>query len=356
MIIDGELAGGQLVALLLARAARDAGHQARFVTPTRGPFTELAEAEGFAVDIADVSRMGRFGGLLALRRLLWRHRIELVHTHAMAASNVLSRLAARSAGAVVVGHAHSPEVYRRGPAGTLYRLIDNCTVRLCARVIAVSEATRAALVAQGVPPRLIEVVPNGVHVPAIPPASTISDLGLDDGTAVLCVGRLEPAKGQLDLVEAAALVPGTTFVLVGRDVAGHSAEIERRCAELGVTARVVLAGERQDVPGLMAGAALVAVPSWNEGFPLVPLEAMAAGRPVIATAVGGLPEIVEDGVTGLLVPPHDPPRLAAAIESLLRDKPCAATLGAAGRARARERFSAQAVADRVFGIYAEAIA
>jgi glycosyltransferase involved in cell wall biosynthesis len=116
-------------------------------------------------------------------------------------------------------------------------------------------------------------------------------------------------------------------------------------------ASVVFAGYREDVPALIEGCDVFCLPSHAEGLPLVLLEAMARGKPVVATAVGGTPELVVDGETGLLVPPGDVGALAAALGTLLRDPVRASRLGAAGRRRVLQNFSAESASERVLGLY-----
>jgi glycosyltransferase involved in cell wall biosynthesis len=336
VVVDGELAGGQLVARKLIDGAARRGVRSVVVSPSRGAFTEQLERDSIPVRIA--------GGFRALRRIVRDERVDIVHTHGMLRSNVVARLAARSAGAAVVWHAHGAPYYPR--RARLYRLADTTTARLCARVIAVSEQVRRALVEAGVPARLVEVVHNGYDAPPDAPAPR------DGDRRVACIGRIEPAKGQLELVRALADVPGARLVLAGRDVGGHAADVERAARELGV--ELELLGVREDVLDVIADCAVLALPSHTEGFPIAPLEAMAVRRPVVATAVGGTPELVADGETGLLVPAGDVDALAAAIRRLLDDPQLASELGERGRARLEERFGEDAMVERVVAIWERA--
>src|SRR5919197_4034455 len=185
LVISGEVAGGQLVALTIARAAHARGDDVVFLAPSRGPFTERVEAEGMPVRLVDVSRTFKLGGALRLRRLLVALRVDVLHTHTALAANVLSRVAGRLAGMPVVSHLHIENHFRSQPlARALHRALDNATARLATRVVAVSEETRRALVRQGYPARLIEVVPNGVSLPERLGAGRNplrSELGVPDG-------------------------------------------------------------------------------------------------------------------------------------------------------------------------------
>ncbi len=143
-------------------------------------------------------------------------------------------------------------------------------------------------------------------------------------------------------------------MLVGGDLeqgGAYEAELRARAERLGVAGRVVFAGYRSDVPALLAGCDVFCLPSSAEGLPLVVLEAMARGKPVVTTPAGGTAELVVDGVTGLLVPPGDAAALAEALSGLLADPDRARQLGEAGRERVRTEFSAARAAEEILRIY-----
>jgi glycosyltransferase involved in cell wall biosynthesis len=347
LVIGGDVAGGQLVALQLARAARARGHDAWFLAPAEGAFTQQAREDGFAVELVDLSRTFKVGGAVRLARLLRATRTDVLHTHTQLAPNILGRVAGRAVGARVVTHIHIESYFRPGPIGRLYhRPLDNLTARLCHAVIAVSEDTRRALVEQGYPPGRITVVHNGVDLDgaATPP----------QGRTIVEVARLAPVKGQRELIEAVAEIPDARLVLVGKDLERNGAYAEtlvRRARELGVADRVELTGYRLDAVELIREARVVALPSRTEGLPIVLLEAMAQARPVVATPVGGTPELVVDGETGVLVPPGDVHALAQALREVLDDDERARRLGESGRRRVEEHFSAERMADAVLKLY-----
>ena len=357
VVIGGDVAGGQLVALALARAARDRGDRASFVAPHGGSFVELARVDGFDVATVDVGRTYRVGGMLRLARLLRRERADLVHTHTLAAANTLARLAGRLARVPVVSHLHI-ENHFRPTTRFLLAGLDNATARLAAALVAVSEDTRRAYERQGYP-RRIRVVYNGVDPSPADANGLREELRIpDDAPLVVEVGRLADVKGQRELLEAVADLPSARAVFVGDDLergGEYARELERHAAELGVSDRVVFAGQRDDAARVLAAADVLALPSWTEGLPLVVLEAMAQGRPVVATPVGGTPELVADGETGLLVPPRDPRALADALTRILRDPELRRRMGEAGRRRVEERFSAARMAQEVLAIYDEVV-
>jgi glycosyltransferase involved in cell wall biosynthesis len=360
LVIAGDVAGGQVVALQLARAAQGAGHTVEFVSPAPGPFTELAERAGFRVHLLDVNRLTSLRSALALVRLL--RGAGVLHTHAGTAANTLGRVAARLAGAAAVSHMHIENYFPPGaPRAAVHRGLDNASARLCARIVAVSEDTRKALLRQGYPARRLEVVHNGLDLDSLPAAGADglrAELGIpEDAPLVGEIARLCDVKGQRELIAAVAELPEAHLVLVGRDLeqgGAYAALLEREADRLGIGDRVVLAGYRDDPHAVLAQLDVVALPSRTEGLPVVLLEALAHGRAVVATPVGGTPELVTDGVTGLLVPPGDPAALAAALRRLLDDPALARRLGEAGRERVARDFSERSMTDRVLEIYEEA--
>ena len=355
-LVYGErLAGGETVALQLARAAAARGDEVSFATVRRGGFAEIAGAQGFRVEHVDVSRTFRVGGLLALRRLL--RGADLLHTHTQLAPNVLGRLAARLARVPVVSHVHIENYFRPNPLARLvHRTLDNVTARLCARILVVSEGTRRAFERQGYPREKLEVVYNGVELPEPANGDLRSQLGIPaDAPVVAEVARLAEVKGQRTLIDALARLPETRAVLIGDDLeldGRYRSALELYAVERGVADRVVFTGFRDDAADLAGGADVVVLPSSIEGLPVVLLEAMARARPVVATPVGGTPELVDDE-TGVLVEPGDAGALAAALDALLRDPDRRRRLGAAARRRVEERFSAEAMTRRVLEIYDE---
>jgi glycosyltransferase involved in cell wall biosynthesis len=226
------------------------------------------------------------------------------------------------------------------------------------RYIAVSNGVRDCLCHEvGVPESKVRVVHNGIRLaPFDQPADSALRAELSRGIdrpIVFTPARLHGQKGQAYLLEAAALVPDALFVLAGDGP--DRAALEERAAKLGVEARVRFLGHRHDIPQLLASCDLFVLPSLHEGLPLCVLEAMAAGKPVIATAISGTREAVLHGETGLLVAPGNPAELAAAIRTLLSDRKLANRLAQAGKARAKEGFSADAMVRGVTRIYDELI-
>ncbi len=174
---------------------------------------------------------------------------------------------------------------------------------------------------------------------------------------LVCVGRLIPIKGHVVLLRALARarqeVPGIVLDVAGRGPLAPA--LARYARELGIEEAVRFLGFVSPIEAAFEDAAIVVVPSLGEGFGMVALEAMERGRPVIASAVGGLPEIVADGETGLVVPPADVGALADAIVALAGDLPRAAEMGAAGRVRALAEFTPERCVELIEGLYLRAL-
>ena len=222
-------------------------------------------------------------------------------------------------------------------------------------MIGVSEFVAKRLLASGTPPDRTFVVYNGIPLErfAHPRAGALAAaIGVPPGAPVVFAsGRSHHYKGIDTLLRAAALIERRFDQPVHVAYCGDGPalpDFRRTAEELGLR-RFHFLGRRGDVPDLLGSAAVAVVPShWAEAFGLTVVEAMAAGVPVVASAVGGIPELVDEGVTGLLVPPADPEALATAVERLLRDPAARAAMGAAGREVAHRRFAIDRVVDELF--------
>jgi glycosyltransferase involved in cell wall biosynthesis len=279
-------------------------------------------------------------------RLVQRH--DVVHAHASKALLVSAMAAVPfvwSAHGYDSAHAEFPA------AAKPFADVGKAFLVRRARAVSVASRTVAAKVeAAGVPAKRIRVVYTGVNVERF---GRVADIAPAETLVVGAAGRLLGIKGFDVLVEAASRVlsqrVAMRFVLYGDGP--RDADLRRRIAEVGIGERFDLRPATDDLPRAFAEMDLVVVPSRLDSFPLVPCEAMAAGRPIIATRVGGLPEAFVDGVHGFLIDPGDPDALANALIGAAGDRDRLRTMGSAARAYAKERYNWGRVADEYDELY-----
>ena len=199
----------------------------------------------------------------------------------------------------------------------------------------------------------LETVPNGVHIPPWAARKAVSGTG--GPPVILFVGRLRHAKGLDVLLHALAGLPvaGYQLRIVGDGELRKS--LENLAVTLGVRDKIVFLGFRSDVTALMSSADCLVLPSRWEGMPNVVLEAMAIGLPVVATRVGGIPEVIEHGLTGWLVPPEDPLALAAALATALADRRRARCIAESARQRVARDYSIEAMSERTLEVYTQVL-
>jgi glycosyltransferase involved in cell wall biosynthesis len=277
---------------------------------------------------------------------------DVIHGHSSKAGFLLRVAAAargRSARCLFTPHGWSFWA-ATGATARAYLELERVAARWCRVIVAVSEHERDAGLAAGVGrPEQYRVVRNGIDLARFGAAPS------PVAGRIVMLARLAPPKRHDLALRALELVrrrlPEAELLVVG-DGPGRPA-LERRAGELGLTAAVRLLGTRSDVPELLASASCLLLASDYEGCPLSVIEAMAAGVPVVGTAVGGLSELVADGVTGHLVPPGDADALGRALETVLADSAAARRLGEAGRERARRELGRERMAARVTALYEE---
>lgn len=272
--------------------------------------------------------------LWRLLRYLRENRFDLIHAWLFHANNVAKVLGKLAGVPRILTSERGVETNKsRGRV-----LLDRWTHPLMDALVVNAEAIRdVQRTREGIPERKIRTIPNGLPLEAFPAALMVGP----PPPRILTVARFDPVKGHEDLLAAARLVlerrPDARFLWVG---AGSELEpMRRRVREAGLEAAIDLPGETDDVLPHLHRSHLFVLPSHQEGMPGSVLEAMAVRLPVIATRVGGLPEIVEDGITGHLVPPRDPAALARVILEMLEDSPRCQAMGEAGRRRVERHFS-----------------
>ena len=352
--------GGERYLELLTRHLDRDAFSLQVIAPAPGPLCgRLAEC-GVPAHVVDLGALVSPRAVGRLASALRRLRPSLVQSHG-ARSNVYTRLAARLAGVrAVVSTAHNALAdYPVSLARlALYRAMDRLTLPLTTRVLCVAGA-----LAGDYPGRAV-VVRNGIDLDdfdpsrAGPAASALRQTLTPDGRPLVgFVGRLTPQKDPVAFVALLARMrrarPDVRGVIVGDGP--RRAEVERAVDAHGLGARCRLLGARSDVAALLAALDVFVLTSASEGFPFVVLEAMAMERPVVATAVNGVPEIVEDGVTGLLVERGDGEALAQAVLDTLSHAERARAMGRAGRRRVKACFTASRMVAETEALYRDVL-
>lgn len=302
---------------------------------------------------ADFSVTGR------LVRELRGHGIQILHTHRIR-PDLVGRIAGRWAGVPInVSTQHfTGEWDERGLLiGWLVRLLYRLTLPLTQRIVNISGGEMEILKAEGISPAKMEVIHNGVDGEIFFPANSQRDSpgseGEEGAPVVGCVAFLSKRKGISFLIAAFRQVVDR-YPLASLRIVGDGEErsrLQQQITALGLEKNVTLLGNQGDIPRLMNGFDILVLPSIWEPFGLVIAEAMACGKPVVATSVGGIPEIVEHDRTGLLVPPAADAPLASALMTLLENKALRTALGRAGRQRFLERFDSRMMAARYEAMY-----
>ncbi|MBI2359835.1 MAG: GT4 family glycosyltransferase PelF [Deltaproteobacteria bacterium] len=297
---------------------------------------------------------------LRFARYLKQHRIQIMHSYSFY-PNFFAVPAARLAGVpVIIASIRDTGVYLT----PMRRRAQRIVCRLAHRIVANSEAVKSWLISEGYDAGKIAVIRNGIDISRFVNARRDGrvhrELGIPSEAPLIgMICRLKPLKGIDYFLEAAAIVlhrfPDARFLIVGGDGddRAYRRELEGYARDLALEGRVFFMEFRLDVPEVLAELALSVLPSLSEGLPNSVLEAMAAGVPVVATRVGGNPEAVEDGVSGLLVPPQDSAALARAMCRILRDPELASRFGQVGRRRVAEQFSIERMTRATEGLYLE---
>lgn len=348
--------GGQNQVLLAARGMAALGHHVAVACRAGGVLETRARAAGLDV------RALRFGGdldpraVLGLRRVLSELRpdvVQLHDSHALGAGLVAQALLPRARRPPRVG-TRRVDFRLRGP-------LSRAKYRACGRVIAVSRAIAEVLERDGVGARRVRLVYEGVSDRAPQPGGreTLAELGVPPGCAVVGnVAALTDHKDHETLLAAAAKVlaarPDVSFVIAGEGPLRP--RLEARARALGIDGRVIMAGFRNDLDRLVPAFDVFCLSSHMEGLGTSLLDAMCFARPIVATAAGGIPEAVLDGVTGRVVPVRDAPALAQALLDVLGDAARAGEYARAGRRRFEEHFAVERMVRASLDVYAELLA
>jgi len=355
--VTGELgfSGGEVQVFLLMEGLRERGHRCSLVCPRESRSGIEAAVRGFDVWETPMRISASPLGVLRVGAALRECAPDLVHLHTGRA-NWLGGLAARRLGLPAITTRRMDREVKRGPRT---RWLYGSGVR---RAVAISGAVERCLLEGGVPAGMIRVIPSAVDPAALRPTrgrdAIRCDAGLaEDAVCILVLASLDQRKG-LDVLLAAAArqeEKRTAIFWIAGDGPERGA-LERRASELKLDAQIHFLGRREDRADLLAACDVLVLPSRREGLDVAALEAMACGRPVVASRVGGLAESVVDGVTGLLVPPEDETALARALDRLVSDAELRVRLGEAGPGRIAEAYGADRMTLAYEQLYTEVLA
>ena len=326
------------------------------VSLSPGPTTRKIARLGVSVLVLDEPDDATAVGALAA--YMAGIRPDVIHNHMYRAELVGTRAAMGLAEVglprpYVVSTVHSSRVRSAEDRAQLRLLTPKMD-----QLIAVSKSIERKIAEEGRIGAQVELIYNGVDLDRYErqePCCTLpEEYGMEPGAQLVgVVARLEPEKGHPTLLEAWPKVlhscPEAYLLIIGEG--SCRGELERQVSELRLADRVVFTGRRDDIPAVTAALDIAVLPSYREAQGVTILEAMALRRPVVASAVGGIPEMIEDGLTGLLVPPRDPDALATAIVRLLRDHSLADTLGRAGHDMVHDRFCIELMVKAIERIY-----
>ena len=340
--------GGERYLELLCDRLDRARYRVLLICPEPGPFVGRMKEHGVETHLVHLAPLFNPLALWRLTRLLARERVTILQTHG-ARANFYGRVAGRLAGVpVIVSTVHNSlkDYEVRSLRRWLYTFLLRLTLPLVHRIICVSDANRRDLIDEcPAAEAKTQTVYNGVDLSAFPSQpdrqKVRQEFGITQGPVLVTIARLTEQKGHRYLLQALPSLietwPQLCCLFVGEGEL-HDA-LHRMAIDLGVERVCRFVGVREDIADILAAADLFVLPSLSEGFPFVLLEALAMGCPVVASRVNGVPELIEDHKTGLLVPPRNPLALAKAIRDVLSDPTAASRMGVKGRALVQERFT-----------------
>jgi len=344
--------GGQNQALLTVLGLRELGHRTVLVAHPQGELRRRA-AEGLdLIGLAPRSELD-LAAAWRLARVLKQIQPFVVHAHDPHGVAV----AATAIGYGGLGIKPTLVASRRVDFPLKLNALSQWKYRQVAAFLCASDCIREILIGQGIPRERVVTVHEGIdlaHVDAAPPTSVREAFWLPTNAPIVgCVGALVEHKGHRHLIHAAVdivrAIPEARVVILGEGELRD--ELTRMIHELGLERHVLLPGFRPDVLSLLKTFDVFVMPSITEGLGTSILDAMACGKAVVASAVGGIPEVVAAEETGLLVPARNPTALAAAVVRLLGDRPLADRFGAAGRTRVEQRFTAERMVQETLDVY-----
>ena len=357
VISSGGMYGAEAVILNLSRALEESGHSSSIGVFANLPHPNLqlydaGRREGIPSYRIECRGQIDPSVLRSIRSLAQEVRADIVHAHGYKA-DLYTWLALRNDGTPFVSTCHN--WLDDGLLVRLYGRLDRVALRNYSAVVAVSEPVKQRLAKAGVNSERLFKISNGIDLHPFRRAMPIlpEELQTESAQIVGIVGRLSPEKGIDLFLRAAGRVladqPNTKFIVVGDGP--DQDQLCRLTRELRLEGKVCFLGRRSDMPEILASLDVLVLSSRFEGMPMTVLEGMASSRAIIATAVGEVPSVVHDGVTGLLIPPEDVDALHKALTRLLRNPSERECLGERGKAFVEKCFSAKQMADEYLAVY-----
>jgi len=360
---SGSIGGAETSLYYLVRGL-DRKYSPTVICPQNGSLTEKLIELGVHTEIVPLSSWRKFSSLLSRSSSLQRlikftitRKIDLIHCNTIWVNNYAQKLGERLGISVVC---HLRDIIRTDQ-------VRKYSLDKVDLVVPISDAVQKPLDDAGIAPEKIQRVYNGVDVSLFAQEKeTLKSEFAVNGYLIGIVGQMNPRsqwKGQCEFIQASAEIlkhrQDVWFALVGGDDSPKTSpdhgsyinELKELAYSLGIEHRVIFTGHRSDMPNVMASLDVLVSASWAEPFGRVIIEAMAAGKPVIATMAGGAPEIVQDGITGILVPPKNHQAIAESVIHILQSDKTMQTMGHAGQKRAKECFSIESHVREVQSIY-----
>lgn len=355
--VTGGFSGGATqVAIALVNAAGDSAAVEPLLVLRRKRRTDparIAELERAGTPLRTVPGWSHLATVFALVRLCREFRPDVLVAHGFS-EHLWGRYAGLLAG---VPHLVHVEHNTRERYTAWRRAQTRWLAQRTARIVGCSDGVRDALLAMGMPPGRTLSIPNGIRLEPFAAAERVEFAQREPG--IVMVARYSRQKDHATLLRAVALLRDRGLApvvhLAGAGKAQHRAPVEQLARDLGIEAQVHVLGLHRDVPGLLMGQRVCVLSTHYEGMPLALIEGMAAGCAVVGSAVPGVREVIDDGVDGRLVAPRDPVALADALESLLRDTPVAARLGAAARRSAQIKYGRELMNRRYEALFVELV-
>ena len=317
-------------------------------------FYERARRRGISVRMVHCRGRADWGAVREIKQYIAEDGIDLLHTHGYKA-DLYGYVAARGAGKPIVATCHN---WLGGTAALgIYNRLDRMVLKRFNSVAAVSEGVRERLLKSRIAAEKIKVIANGIDVDAFGRGHSLPELRGASGKVIGVVARLDLQKGFQSLLDAVGQLgerfPSLKVVVVGEGP--DRGVIEQMIEQKGLRDKIMLAGGRSDMGNVYASMDIFVLPSLNEGLPMTVLEAMAASKPVIATRVGAIPRLIEEGKNGLLVNPGDAAALRDAIARLLGDDDLCRRMAARGHESVAENYTAGAMARQYRAMYDEVL-